>query len=418
VGTGATTTQVPNAQGSPTASGCSSNTIASKQPPKQPLYNAAIDYSAPLQQQINPDLIGAHPHAQQHQQQVRQQQQQQQQQQQPQQQQQQQQTQQQQSQQQQQQQQHQPVVSTFQRGNFPQQSHKTMNMMAMADVMSKYQQQQHQQQQQQRQQQHNLQPQQQHATQKGLEGLLLTNTNTSNNNSSSSSSSSISNLIISHNSASNTGNKMQPTWGQSDAISALWGCSSSSSGCSSGSGSQPSLSPTASSNGNDGSKMMLWAAQSSPQNAATLRDGFKELQRQQPPQQQVPQQQPHAASPTASLTSSSSSSNGWSASHYGKPNIWELPGSTGQRTPASSHDIFTDLLCNLSISQDNSSQQASSKADASDVSSNSSSSAGELLEAANIWRFPEYASSQLYMEEPTGGAAACMQLFNDYLNMN
>nr|AAS77451.1 AT22129p [Drosophila melanogaster] len=293
-----------------------------------------------------------------------------------------------------------------------------MNMMAMADVMSKYQQQQHQQQQQQRQQQHNLQPQQQHATQKGLEGLLLTNTNTSNNNSSSSSSSSISNLIISHNSASNTGNKMQPTWGQSDAISALWGCSSSSSGCSSGSGSQPSLSPTASSNGNDGSKMMLWAAQSSPQNAATLRDGFKELQRQQPPQQQVPQQLPHAASPTASLTSSSSSSNGWSASHYGKPNIWELPGSTGQRTPASSHDIFTDLLCNLSISQDNSSQQASSKADASDVSSNSSSSAGELLEAANIWRFPEYASSQLYMEEPTGGAAACMQLFNDYLNMN
>uniref|UniRef100_B3P599 GG11746 n=3 Tax=Drosophila erecta TaxID=7220 RepID=B3P599_DROER len=295
-----------------------------------------------------------------------------------------------------------------------------MNMMAMTDVMSKYQQQQ----QQQQQQQHR---QQQHATQKGLEGLLLTNTNTSNNNSnnSSSSSSSISNLIISHNSASNTGNKMQPAWGQSDAISALWGCSSSSSGCSSGSGSQPSLSPTASSSGgNDGSKMMLWAAQSSPQNAAALRDsGFKELQRQQQQQQQqlqqqqqqvqqqVPQQLPHAASPTASLTSSSSSSNGWSASHYGKANIWELPGSAGQRTPASSHDIFTDLLGSLSISPD-------IKADASDVSSNSSSSAGELLEAANIWRFPEYAS-QLYNEEPTGGgAAACMQLFNDYLNMN
>uniref|UniRef100_A0A6P4FT10 Headcase protein-like n=1 Tax=Drosophila rhopaloa TaxID=1041015 RepID=A0A6P4FT10_DRORH len=251
-----------------------------KQPAKQQLYNAAIDYSAPLQQQINPDLIGAHPHAQQHQQ------------------------------------------------------------------------------------------------QKGLEGLLLTNSNTSN-----SSSSSISNLIISHNSASNPGSKIQPNWGQSDAISALWGCSSSSSGCSSGSGSQPSLSPTASSHGNDNSsKMMLWATQTS-------------------------------------LTSSSSSSNGWSASHYGKqPNIWELPGSAGQRTPASSHDIFTDLLCNLSISQDNSSQQAKT-ADASDVSSNSSSSAGELLDAANIWRFPEYAN-QIYPEEPTGGAAACMQLFNDYLNMN
>ncbi|KAI8045119.1 hypothetical protein M5D96_001297 [Drosophila gunungcola] len=205
----------------------------------------------------------------------------------------------------------------------------------------------------------------------------------------------------------------------------MWGCSSSSSGCSSGSGSQPSLSPTASSHGNDNSsKMMLWATQGSPQNAATLlRDGFKELQQQQLQLQQQPQQQqqqvqqqlPHAASPTASLTSSSSSSNGWSASHYGKqPNIWELP---GQRTPASSHDIFTDLLCNLSISQDNNSSQQAKAADASDVSSNSSSSAGELLEAANIWRFPEYAN-QLYPEEPTGGAAACMQLFNDYLNMN
>jgi len=75
VGTGATATQVPNAQGAPTASDCSSNnTIISsnsnkQQPAKQPLYNAAIDYSAPLQQQINPDLIGAHPHAQQQQQQ-------------------------------------------------------------------------------------------------------------------------------------------------------------------------------------------------------------------------------------------------------------------------------------------------------------------------------------------------------------
>ena len=33
------------------------------------LYNPSVDYSAPLQQQINPDIIGAHPHAQHYQQQ-------------------------------------------------------------------------------------------------------------------------------------------------------------------------------------------------------------------------------------------------------------------------------------------------------------------------------------------------------------
>ncbi|KAH8247619.1 hypothetical protein KR038_007097 [Drosophila bunnanda] len=288
-------------------------------------------------------------------------------------------------------------------------------MMAMADAMSKYQQQQQQQQ----------QRQQQLATQKvpgpGLESLLLTNTTA---NSISNSSSSISNLIISHNSAAAAGssgntNKMQSNWGQSDAISALWGCSSSSSGCSSGSGSQPSLSPTVSNHGNDTSKMMLWNSQGAA--AATLRDQQQQLhqqhhqQQQQQQQQHQQQQQPHAASPTASLTSSSSSSNGWSgASHYGKPNIWELPGQQAARTNLASHDIFTDLLCNLSINQE---QQA--KTDTSDVSSNSSSSAGELLEAANIWGRPLY-GNQLFQETEvaSGGGAACMQLFNDYLNMN
>ncbi|EDW39361.1 GL13454 [Drosophila persimilis] len=187
--------------------------------------------------------------------------------------------------------------------------------------------------------------------------------------------------------------------------------------------------------------MLLWTAQTSP-SSQPLRDSgsFKELQ-------------PHAASPTASLTSSSgasstsgcSTSNGWStgggggATHYGKPNIWELPGQSGQRLQA--HDIFTDLLSNLSISQDSGShshiqshnhiqshsQSSQAKADASDVSSNSSSSAGELLEMGNIWRHSvsglggrqasqAHTFPQIY-EEPTGGAA-CMQLFNDYLNMH
>ncbi|BFF93111.1 headcase protein [Drosophila madeirensis] len=311
------------------------------------------------------------------------------------------------------------------------------NIMSMNDVLREYQQQQKQQNQQQQQQMGHV-----------AGALLLTNSNgnaSNNNNNHSSHSgvgSSISNLLISHNSSSISHNqtnnnsqnaqnsqKLNGAWGQTDTISALWGCSSSS-GCSSGSGSQPSLSPTASSHSKE---MLLWTAQTSP-SSQPLRDNasFKELQ-------------PQAASPTASLTSSSgasstsvcSTSNGWNTSsggvgtHYGKANIWELPGQSAQRLQA--HDIFTDLLSNLSIRQDSGSQSQSqsqsshTKADASDVSSNSSSSAGELLEMGNIWRHSvsglggRQASEantypQIY-EEPTGGAA-CMQLFNDYLNMN
>ncbi|EDV93173.1 GH19159 [Drosophila grimshawi] len=243
--------------------------------------------------------------------------------------------------------------------------------------------------------------------------------------------------ISSHNSHNNNHNKSQQPMAQAEAISALWGCASnastsggSTSGCSSGSGSQPSLSPTTSH-----SKELLWA-QTSPNGLAQLRENFyaaKELL-------------PHAASPTASLTSSSgaSSSGGWgntNVAHYGKlsaaQNIWELPTTAGnininsnnQNTAASLVPaMFSDLLCNLHISQDGSQLNNKANNDVSDVSSNSSSSAGELLEAANIWRHSNNISAnqlqqqqqqqQQLFDEPLGGAAACMQLFNDYLNMN
>ncbi|ALC47554.1 hdc [Drosophila busckii] len=211
---------------------------------------------------------------------------------------------------------------------------------------------------------------------------------------------------------------------QAEAISSLWGCASnaSTSGCSSGSGSQPSLSPTSSSSHN---KELLWA-QTSPNSNNFF--AAKELL-------------PHAASPTASLTSSSgaSSTSGWGnnhshsmGGHYAKlsaaQNIWELPtAAAAAATGTLAQEMFSDLFSNLNINQE--SQPANKAAligDASDVSSNSSSSAGELLEAANIWRH-SVASTRLQQqqplqqqqlfEEPTGGAA-CMQLFNDYLNMN
>ncbi|KAH8399463.1 hypothetical protein KR215_011236 [Drosophila sulfurigaster] len=317
--------------------------------------------------------------------------------------------------------------------------------MAMADVMSKFQQQQqhHQQQQQQQQQQQPHKPLGHLNLGHDANGLLLTNMNGNNNSNSNSNngvSSSISNLLISNNSHNNS--KVSNAWSQpmaqAEAISALWGCASnasttgSTSGCSSGSGSQPSLSPTSSH-----SKELLWA-QTSP-NCAQLRENFyaaKELL-------------PHAASPTASLTSSSgaSSTGGWGTTsnvavnaHYAKlsaaQNIWELPpaNSSNSISNHNSHnaaqlapDMFSDLLCNLHIGQDgnqhsnninNISSNNNMKADAnSDVSSNSSSSAGEL-EVANIWRHSTaHNVRQVLFEEPTG-VAPCMQLFNDYLNMN
>lgn len=241
----------------------------------------------------------------------------------------------------------------------------------------------------------------------------------------------------------------------SDAmISSLWGSESSSSGCSSGSGSQPSLSPTllnSAPNYRSNSKESLWSQQTSPSTSSSgcssqLRDTY------------------YTGSSKLSITTTSPTS--WSTNNTQQNhallyetnemnfakinNIWEIPQTANGNATASNgtggcvvtnQDLFPEIWTNL-----NGNHHVTDNV--SDISSNTSSSNNDN----DIWRttplmghqghgammagvgggqavashhlpLPQKATmfgnantTNLHMNENNHsglGAAACMQLFSD-----
>ncbi|XP_073817185.1 uncharacterized protein [Musca autumnalis] len=233
-------------------------------------------------------------------------------------------------------------------------------------------------------------------------------------------------------------------------ISSLWGSESSSSGCSSGSGSQPSLSPTllnSAPNYRSNSKESLWSQQTSPSTSSSgcgnqLRDtyytGSSKLSTTNTSptswsmtnqQQQPQQQQAHLLYDTNEMSFSKMN------------NIWEIPQQNTTNGSATAtfnhHDLFPELWSNLNATatgQLHSTNTTSTTDNISDISSNTSSSNNDC---GDIWRSNSNATTAATLMQPNAskamlgtanpatnlnmnenntsglGAAACMQLFSD-----
>lgn len=287
------------------------------------------------------------------------------------------------------------------------------------------------------------QPQTQHLLGPGPSQLgLLTNNETTINNSNS-----INNLLCSNNLNTKVWSSQQPqnicgglyqtannSTFQMDnlnnhcteaMISSLWGSESSSSGCSSGSGSQPSLSPTLMNNGSNNyrsnSKESLWSQQTSPSTSSTgcssqLRDTYytgskipTNTSNQSPTSWSSHQQQQQQHSHTNQQQQNEM--------NFSKMNnIWEI--SQNNQQP---QDLFPEIWTNLSNNNNHNLTD-----NISDISSNTSSQ----QDNNDIWRSPQLGQTgQLKSEirplfgntnhnlnenNHSGlGAAACMQLFSD-----